>query len=123
MLLLRSSYSFFFFNITAPSVIYTLSLHDALPISSAAGRRGGAERLGDRPRGRRRRRLGPVGAGHEPGPRRLTPVRTVGRRPVGRGSVGLLDGQRGRGEASAAACSRRRSSPRRARMSWPEGWL
>src|SRR5438034_11479510 len=29
---------FFFFNDTAPTEIYTLSLHDALPISSAAGR-------------------------------------------------------------------------------------
>src|SRR5207248_7774070 len=28
------SLSFFFFNVTPPSVIYTLSLHDALPISS-----------------------------------------------------------------------------------------
>src|SRR2546422_4868890 len=32
-----SSYSFFFFNDTATTEIYTLSLHDALPISSSAG--------------------------------------------------------------------------------------
>src|SRR5438477_13124083 len=30
---------FFFFNDTAPTEIYTLSLHDALPISDVAGRR------------------------------------------------------------------------------------
>src|SRR5215469_18777422 len=30
---------FFFFNDTATTEIYTLSLHDALPISSAGGRR------------------------------------------------------------------------------------
>src|SRR5258708_19564497 len=33
-----SSYSFFFFNDTATTEIYTLSLHDALPISSRAPR-------------------------------------------------------------------------------------
>src|SRR5437667_5333195 len=30
----------FFFNVTAPTEIYTLSLHDALPISSRSGRPG-----------------------------------------------------------------------------------
>src|SRR2546425_1783596 len=34
-----SSSSFFFFNDTATTEIYTLSLHDALPISAGAGRR------------------------------------------------------------------------------------
>src|SRR2546422_3189900 len=34
MLSLFSSYSFFFFNDTATTEIYTLSLHDALPISA-----------------------------------------------------------------------------------------
>src|SRR5947207_11866668 len=48
---------FFFFNDTAPTEIYTLSLHDALPIS-----RGGGHRRGGRPRcdpgqGRRPRRI------------------------------------------------------------------
>src|SRR2546426_11810359 len=38
-LALQSFYSFFFFNDTATTEIYTLSLHDALPISSAAQRR------------------------------------------------------------------------------------
>src|SRR5687768_18299047 len=33
--------SFFFFNDTAPTEIYTLSLHDALPISGASGSRTG----------------------------------------------------------------------------------
>src|SRR2546430_12669865 len=32
---------FFFFNDTATTEIYTLSLHDALPISAAEGRPGG----------------------------------------------------------------------------------
>src|SRR5438093_8261958 len=44
-------YSFFFFNDTAPSGIYTLSLHDALPISGVVvgrvGRIGRFQRLGD----------------------------------------------------------------------------
>src|SRR3989337_3939862 len=31
-------FAFFFFNDTATTEIYTLSLHDALPISSATGR-------------------------------------------------------------------------------------
>src|SRR3989442_7383955 len=38
--------SFFFFNDTATTEIYTLSLHDALPISAAAWRRG--DRFGSR---------------------------------------------------------------------------
>src|SRR5438045_7329727 len=39
-------YFFFFFNDTATTEIYTLSLHDALPISYP-GRASGAERHGD----------------------------------------------------------------------------
>src|SRR5256885_3855228 len=35
-----NSVFFFFFNDTATTEIYTLSLHDALPISAAAGRHG-----------------------------------------------------------------------------------
>src|SRR5438045_9598268 len=53
------SISFFFFNDTATTEIYTLSLHDALPIS--AERRAGTDRVGaGRPvssQGRRRRRV------------------------------------------------------------------
>src|SRR5437870_11991273 len=37
-LLLTPSIRFFFFNDTSPTEIYTLSLHDALPISSCASR-------------------------------------------------------------------------------------
>src|SRR5690348_17693644 len=38
MILRMSSFSFlFFFNDTAPTEIYTLSLHDALPISQVPG--------------------------------------------------------------------------------------
>src|SRR2546422_7482222 len=36
---------FFFFNDTATTEIYTLSLHDALPISAAAGRYAGLDRF------------------------------------------------------------------------------
>src|SRR5256886_13656820 len=36
-----SSFFFFFFNDTATTEIYTLSLHDALPISRGVGVRGG----------------------------------------------------------------------------------
>src|SRR3712207_7288777 len=58
---------FFFFNDTATTEIYTLSLHDALPIYGA----GGPERARPAPQ---RRRLRPVGRGcagalrrHRPG--------------------------------------------------------
>src|SRR2546430_11304054 len=37
-------YSFFFFNDTATTEIYTLSLHDALPISSQCHERGAGKR-------------------------------------------------------------------------------
>src|SRR2546427_12413936 len=54
-------FSFFFFNDTATTEIYTLSLHDALPISRPADGRGtpagghDPPPAGRRPRGRRRR--------------------------------------------------------------------
>src|SRR5438874_8386234 len=38
------NFFFFFFNDTATTEIYTLSLHDALPISSAQGEVAGVER-------------------------------------------------------------------------------
>src|SRR2546430_16116834 len=38
----------FFFNDTATTEIYTLSLHDALPISQPSGPRGSAHPLGNR---------------------------------------------------------------------------
>src|SRR5205823_13243529 len=44
---------FFFFNDTATTEIYTLSLHDALPICSCASRRPSAARRNGRPRARR----------------------------------------------------------------------
>src|SRR5258708_39258656 len=43
---------FFFFNDTATTEIYTLSLHDALPISGGRGQRAGAD--DDRPHQPRR---------------------------------------------------------------------
>src|SRR3712207_9243852 len=62
-------FHFFFFNDTATTEIYTLSLHDALPISAAARRRAlrrhgrggggaGARRGGDHQLGRGDGRLG-----------------------------------------------------------------
>src|SRR2546427_885404 len=53
---LRSSYIFFFFNDTATTEIYTLSLHDALPISGVRHRdaRGRPESARRRARGRAR---------------------------------------------------------------------
>src|SRR3712207_7476259 len=69
--------SFFFFNDTATTEIYTLSLHDALPICAPGGRRdrrprqpaGRHRRRSRRPRGAAPRAGGPSGAGH----RRLGP--------------------------------------------------
>src|SRR3712207_7063759 len=49
--------NFFFFNDTATTEIYTLSLHDALPISRGRGLlRGDARRCASLPRPRARRR-------------------------------------------------------------------
>src|SRR5256885_12189799 len=60
------SIDFFFFNDTATTEIYTLSLHDALPICRSFDERGP-------------RRRAPAGAG--PPPRRTRPARP-GRRPA-----------------------------------------
>src|SRR5260370_29918446 len=57
MILLLSASSFFFFNDTATTEIYTLSLHDALPISlidRAAGTRSQRRRQGIKSRVLRR---------------------------------------------------------------------
>src|SRR3712207_7316350 len=64
---------FFFFNDTATTEIYTLSLHDALPIS----------RLADGVRRRARRRERDAGAAdrQDPGPRRQLGRRVRGARP------------------------------------------
>src|SRR5690348_18489047 len=55
---------FFFFNETATTEIYTLSLHDALPIwgrgGSSSRRRSAAPRASRRRSGRRRRGRGPL---------------------------------------------------------------
>src|SRR3712207_8278574 len=63
---------FFFFNDTATTEIYTLSLHDALPIWSRGSRGAGHPR--------------PRGAGHDPAALEGVPVRHV--RPAGRGRLG-----------------------------------
>src|SRR2546422_6072273 len=61
--------SFFFFNDTATTEIYTLSLHDALPISRArtTPARGARSRAGTRSRGGRR---APAGRGRARSARR-----------------------------------------------------
>src|SRR2546430_9728012 len=63
---------FFFFNDTATTEIYTLSLHDALPISHGPGRRRRARRAGlprgqREPQHRRDRGHGAPGAASVPG--------------------------------------------------------
>src|SRR3712207_7626080 len=50
----QTSYLFFFFNDTATTEIYTLSLHDALPISRGAARRSAPGRRATAHRARRR---------------------------------------------------------------------
>src|SRR3712207_8487423 len=74
---------FFFFNDTATTEIYTLSLHDALPISDAApARRGAPHRPGaaDRRHPRDRRRAGVGGEPSRAGTaRQPRPVRQGGR--------------------------------------------
>src|SRR5439155_19575569 len=57
---------FFFFHDTSPTEIYTLSLHDALPIWNRGSRQRGdlgfpARRAGARPAGRASRRTRPEG--------------------------------------------------------------
>src|SRR5690348_17488048 len=47
----RPIFSLFFFNDTATPEIYTLSLHDALPISGPRRSRAGSRTLPPRPRG------------------------------------------------------------------------
>src|SRR5256885_17245220 len=49
----RGSPTFFFFNDPAPTEIYTLSLHDALPISARLGPRGWRSARAPRRRARR----------------------------------------------------------------------
>src|SRR3989442_10038287 len=58
--LLKSLFFFFFFNDTATTEIYTLSLHDALPIAPPVGGKHARELLCDR------RRVEDLGKGGEP---------------------------------------------------------
>src|SRR3712207_7716983 len=64
----------FFFNDTATTEIYTLSLHDALPISSRSGRRAAAGRRRDSDARRRAR-----GTGRSGGLPRALPARSWSR--------------------------------------------
>src|SRR2546426_11709409 len=90
-ILSRISFLFFFFNDTATTEIYTLSLHDALPIS--LGRRGG--RL--RPRRLLRRAAS--------GGRILSPAQRAGARARARDSalLALAVGRRGAVQAAHGA--------------------
>src|SRR6266571_9536771 len=79
---------FFFFNDTATTEIYTLSLHDALPISATAARPRRGCRSGTRPRRPPGAPRGPglagadrPGSAHCPTTRRGTPRRTRPRHP------------------------------------------
>src|SRR6266849_3488329 len=105
------SFFFFFFNDTATTEIYTLSLHDALPISPAAGgriaarpRRAARRRQLPRP-DRQRRRRGPPG---------LSPrsARNALRRPIAPADARVrsprVSSARGRGAASRGAGDERR---------------
>src|SRR3712207_7645596 len=76
------SVAFFFFNDTATTEIYTLSLHDALPICCGAGdvepRVGAGRRPLRRHQHRRHRAVGVDG-----GPRRSVRLRPAGLGPAG----------------------------------------
>src|SRR3712207_4404241 len=77
----------FFFNDTATTEIYTLSLHDALPISPSRRRRSRSRRTRPRARGSscpRRRRSSPAGGWARRA--RRPPPRGPARRPRGRRS-------------------------------------
>src|SRR2546422_10966042 len=69
---LLSFFFFFFFNDTATTEIYTLSLHDALPISPVARR---SSRPRSRPRGRRASGTARLGCRHA----MLVPAVPIGR--------------------------------------------
>src|SRR5256885_9938382 len=56
MILLSFHFSFFFFNDTATTEIYTLSLHDALPLISASKPKAGLPSLRNAKSGRARKR-------------------------------------------------------------------
>src|SRR3712207_7241038 len=74
----------FFFNETAPTEIYTLSLHDALPISSG-------EDCARRPRPGRSADAPAVGGPAHPPARRGRAVDGLGRRPRYPTPVGVRD--------------------------------
>src|SRR5256885_8768389 len=84
---------FFFFNDTATTEIYTLSLHDALPIS-ATRRTSCTRRLSRSSAGSSTRRTAPSWSS---APRRATPARTRRTPPAG-------------GPRAAARCSDRKST-------------
>src|SRR2546430_16975273 len=73
----------FFFNDTATTELYTLSLHDALPIYPAAGLRKELRSVSNR-----RQQHDPVQ--QEPGYRAQAHRRVLGRRPVVRAAAGAL---------------------------------
>src|SRR2546430_17218067 len=86
---------FFFFNDTATTEIYTLSLHDALPISSSATAQIRSSAPSERPANSRTKRSGlrrsiPAGGGAG----RVPPTRGA-REPPGRGREGRGGEERG----------------------------
>src|SRR2546430_11891510 len=91
---MRSSAAFFFFNDTATTEIYTLSLHDALPIYRRAGTDVGRLRRAGAGRARVHRAAAALRVDR---PRRGTGTR--GTDPgAGRGVPGAVGGERGGGQ-------------------------
>src|SRR2546428_7536425 len=69
----------FFFNDTATTEIYTLSLHDALPISGSRTESRQPGGRGLRPRGSARQTIGGLGSQHDPRLLHLRDAGAVGR--------------------------------------------
>src|SRR5438445_9584004 len=108
----------FFFHDPAPTEIYTLSLHDALPISSSSPATAD-ETPADR-RGRRKQlQLGRSGVGRDGGPspggaRRRAAVRRAGRGDGGRRARRTAGGRADRGHAAGRGSERSQPVYRRA---------
>src|SRR6266487_4758300 len=109
--------NYFFFNDTATTEIYTLSLHDALPIRRGAARRVALRDADPRGRGAGAAAGGaspPDGGGVQPrrrdqGGRRPLPGDASGPIPAAGGGAGEPDRVRVRAAAVPAAAERRRT--------------
>src|SRR2546430_8415213 len=100
--------SFFFFNDTATTEIYTLSLHDALPICGRGARRHRRELPlpeADRPRHARRARAGAPAARHGRGRDGDERIRRLPGGPGGDGRPRGAGGAAGRARPDVRACA------------------